>query len=248
MPKTPPRAFTVLARQPLTPHMLRLTLGGEAMRTFPADQASAYIKLVLPREDDTPARMRTYSVRRQREDAIEVDFVLHADGGPAANWARNARPGDIIEIAGPGPVKRVAEDADWYLLVGDMTALPAIAANLERLPPQAVGEVIIEVISEADIQPLTAPPGMRISWRIESHPGRDSEGLLRAVSELAWRPGKAGIWIACEFSAMRRLRRHLLDERGVDKREMYLSSYWKYGASEDGHRLSKREDAERESA
>ena len=142
----------------------------------------------------------------------------------------------------------MAEDADWYLLVGDMTALPAIAANLERLPPQAAGEVILEVISEADIQPLAAPPDMRIRWLVQAHPGSDSAGLLEAVRELSWRPGKAGIWVACEFSAMRRLRRHLIDERGVDKRQMYLSSYWKYGASEDGHRLSKREDAEREGA
>ena len=253
MPKPVPRPYTVLKRQLVTPHMLRLTFGGEGMAAFPADQESAYIKLVIPAGHEsmpeTPSSvMRTYTVRHQRDGEIDVDIVLHEDGGPAATWAATAAPGDTILIGGPGPVKRLPESADWYLLVGDMTSLPAIGANLERLPTSARGHAIIEVASEADIQRLDQPDSMQIDWLINPHPGSDSDRLIDALRKVEWLPGTPGIWVACEFSAMRKLRRHLIDERGVGKREMYISSYWKLGTSEDGHRVVKREDADREEA
>lgn len=252
MPKPAPRCYTVLNRQLVTPHMLRLTFGGDGMDAFPADQESAYIKLMVPDGEDEQGNgrttMRTYTVRYQRDDEIDVDVVLHEDGGPAATWASAAKPGDTLWIGGPGPAKRLPEDADWNLLVGDMTSLPAIGANLERLPREAKGHAIIEVTSEADIQWFDLPEGMQINWLINPHPGSDSERLVHALRELEWRPGKPGIWVACEFSAMRQLRRHLIDERGVGRRDMYISSYWKLGASEDGHRVVKREDADREEA
>ncbi|WP_110666044.1 siderophore-interacting protein [Salinicola halophilus] len=248
MAKTPPRPFTVLARQQVTPHMLRLTLGGDGMTDFPADQPSAHIKLVFPTDGEGRDRMRTYTVRAQRGDEIDVDFVLHEDGGPASSWAAGAQPGDDILIAGPGPVKRLPEDAEWNLLVGDMTSLPAIGANLERLPPYARGHVIVEVSDEADEQTFDLPAGMTIEYLINPHPGSDSDLLVNAVKALAWPAGRLGIWVACEFSGMRKLRRHLIDERGVDRRAIYLSSYWKRGSNEDGHRVVKQEDAAIETA
>lgn len=246
MAKTPPRTFTVLDRRQLTPHMLRLTLGGEGMQDFPADQPSAYIKLVFPTRGEGRDTLRTYTVRHQRDGEIDVDFVLHDDGGPAASWAVRARPGDTILVAGPGPTKRLSDTADWNLLVGDMTSLPAIGANLERLPASARGHAIVEVTSEADRQTFDLPSGMQLDYLINPHPGRDGDALLAAVRALDWPSGKTGIWVACEFTAMRQLRRHLLDERGVDKRDMYISSYWKLGSNEDSHRVDKREDTERE--
>jgi len=252
MPKSAPRRYTVLNRQLVTPHMLRLTFGGDGMAEFPADQESAYIKLMVPHGEDVNGNaqttMRTYTVRYQRDDEIDVDVVLHDDGGPAAAWASEARPGDTILIGGPGPAKRLPENADWNLLVGDMTSLPAIGANLERLSPSAKGYAIIEVTSESDIQWFDLPEGMRINWLINPHPGSDSRRLVDTLREFDWPSGTPGIWVACEFSAMRQLRRHLIDERGVGKRDMYISSYWKLGASEDGHRVVKREDADREEA
>ncbi|WP_251976778.1 siderophore-interacting protein [Salinicola avicenniae] len=252
MPKPAPRRYTLLKRETVTPNMLRLTFGGEGMQAFPADQESAYIKLMIPTgeaEDGTPrSATRTYTVRRQRDDEIDVDVAMHEDAGPAAAWARSANLGERLMIGGPGPVKRLPQAADWYLLVGDMTSLPAIGANLERLPADAQGYAIIEVTSEVDIQWFDLPPAMRVNWLINPNPGSDSERLVGALRDFDWLPGVPGIWVACEFSAMRKLRRHLIDDRGVDKREMYISSYWKRGSSEDGHRVVKREDAERDTA
>ncbi|MES1929079.1 Siderophore-interacting protein [Salinisphaera dokdonensis CL-ES53] len=244
MPRTPPRTLIVLANRALTPHMRRVTLGGDAMADFPADQASAYVKLMLPQPGLDKPVLRTYTVREQRADAIDIDFVVHDHGGPASRWAASARAGDTIDVGGPGPTKRLDSGADWFLLIGDMTALPAISANLEILPASAVGHAIIEVVDRDDIQSLVAPAGIQIDWLINPRPGEDSDALVDAVHALHWREGQPSIWIACEFSAMRRLREHLKTERGVDRRDLYISSYWKQGSNEETHKQEKRADAD----
>lgn len=243
-----PYRFTVLAKREITPRMLRVTLGGEGMQRFPAEQASAYVKLLLPVPGSGRPLLRTYTVRAQREDAIDIDFALHGegDGGPASTWALTCDAGDTIEIAGPGP-KKLADDADWILMVGDMTALPAISANIEQLPPDACGHAIIEVPGEDDVQPLAVPDGFRLEWVINPHPGKATP-LLDAVEALDWPAGSLSVWAACEFTSMRALRQHFRDVRGVTRQQMYISSYWIQGRDETSHKAIKRADAEREAA
>lgn len=250
MNRAAPYRFTVLRKRAVTPHMLRITLGGEAMQRFPTEQASAYVKLLLPpTQDGARPLLRTYTVRAQRADSIDVDFVLHGDeGGPASRWAQRAQAGDPIDVTGPGPKKLADEEADWILLVGDMTALPAISVNLEQLPPSARGHAIIEVPDAADIQSLQAPSGFAIEWVVNPEPGSTAAPLCDAVAALDWPSGRVSAWVACEFSSMRALRRHLREERGLDRKQFYISSYWKLGSDETSHKALKREDAERDAA
>lgn len=244
MPRPAPRTLRVISSTPVTPHMLRITLGGDEIDSFPADQESAYIKLIFPAPGSDGTLMRTYTVRHQRAEQFDVDFVLHDDAGPASQWAKDARPGDSIVVGGPGPKKLVDNSADWFLVIGDMTALPALSVNLEQLPADARGHAIIEVIDERDIQPLQHPAGVELHWLINPHPGEDSQLLVSRVRELAWLPGRPSIWAACEFSSMRALRQHFREERQVERGNLYISSYWKLGNSEDQHKLAKREDAD----
>ncbi|MEJ2631174.1 MAG: siderophore-interacting protein [Acidihalobacter sp.] len=242
--------FTVLRKLAVTPHMLRVTLGGEGMTRFPADQASAYVKLLLhPGQGGDRPLLRTYTVRAQRADSIDIDFVVHGDeGGPASRWAMQAQAGDVIEISGPGPKKLADPTADWLLLVGDMTALPAISVNLEQLPDTARGRAVIEVPDVADVQPLQAPPEFAVQWVINPSPGTTDAALRDEVAALEWPPGPVSVWAACEFSSMRALRRHFREERGLDRKQLYISSYWKLGSDETSHKAIKREDAERDTA
>lgn len=117
--------------------MLRATLGGEAMATFPAGQPSAYVKLRFAQANSDRPLLRTYTTRLQRPDSVAIDFVRHGDGGPTARWAEDVQPGETIDIGGPGPRPLVDPGADWVLLIGDMTVLPAIFANIEGLPADA---------------------------------------------------------------------------------------------------------------
>ena len=113
--------------------MHQLTLGGPAMRTFPPGQQGGYLKLLLEGENVPNGRqVRTYTIRAQREDSIDVQFTLHGDAsaGPATSWALETKPGETIMAGGPGPAKPLPAGFDFYLIAGDMTAMPAIAANL----------------------------------------------------------------------------------------------------------------------
>ncbi len=241
-----PRSFQVLSTLQVTPNMRRVTIGGPAMSTFPPGQAGGYVKLMIPGETERTS-VRTYTIRRQSADRLDIDFALHGNarsGGPAVAWSLSATSGDEIRAGGPGPAKPLPGGADWYLAIGDMTALPAISVNLEALPADAVGHAVIEVQTEADQQDIDHPEGVSIHWVINPEPGQHPELLEEAVRSIAWRSGHVYAWSATEFEVMRRLRTYLREERGLGPDQLYISSYWKRGLEEDSHRVIKRADAE----
>lgn len=244
MSKPQPREFTVIRSTYITPHMLRVTLGGENMSTLPEDQESGYVKLIFP--TDVGRLMRTYTIRHQRSNEFDIDFMLHEEAGPASSWAKQAKAGDTILIGGPGPKKMINTDAEWFLLVGDMTALPAISVNLETLPNDAKGYAFIEVVSEGDIQSLKHPTGIDVKWIVNPHPGEDNQSLVNQVKSIEWLSDDVSIWAASEFSTMKALRQFLKNEKQVAKDKLYISSYWKLGSNEDQHKVVKREDLDSE--
>lgn len=261
MAKKELRTLTVVSSNTLTPHMQRIVLTGEELVTFPHDSESGYIKFLFSQQGDIVSSkeqlemlapdkplMRTYTVRKfePATKKLTVDFVLHKDSeGPASKWAQIAAEGDEVVIVGPGPIKLVDNRADWFLFAGDMTALPAISCNLEQLPPEAKGYAVIEISSELDIQPISVPAGVEIKWVIsDSH--SDQEKFLDTVFALQWLDGQPYVWCACEFGAMKQLRKHFKFSRHIDKRSIYISSYWKRGNSEDQHKIAKQKDATQE--
>jgi len=250
-PRRPaPRELVVIAKREITPNMLRITLGGPELAGFPAGQAGGYVKLNLPSASGKPL-IRTYTVAEQRASdtgtEIDLDFALHGltgtgEAGPATGWAQAAQVGDTIAVGGPGPAKPLPEGQPFYLVAGDMTALPAIAVNLAALPADARGLVVIEVMSVSDCQPLAKPDGVEIRWVIVPQPGAEPDALAATLRAAEW-PGELYAWVACEFSAMQHLRAYLRDERGLGPDQLYISSYWKSGLTEDAHKVAKREDA-----
>lgn len=247
-----PRELTVVGSRKVTPNMLRLTLGGPGMAGFPPDQAGGYVKLQIRVQGQDKPVVRTYTIRAQRDEEIDVDFALHGlregTAGPATDWALQARPGDTIMVGGPGPAKPLAEGAGRYLILGDMTALPAISVNLENLPADAQGIAILEVQSEEDKQEIAHPEGVEIRWLINPEPGQHPVRVEVAMREIAWPEDSPYAWVASEFSTMRAMRRYLREERGLGPNALYISSYWKHGLTEESHKIVKRDDAESLSA
>lgn len=244
------RILTVQRITQVTPNMRRITFGGAGLADFPEGYEGGYIKLLFPDEPrSTPDRpvMRTYTILAHDVESgtVSVDFALHGDsGGIATDWAMSAQPGDRIPIAGPGSVKRVAPGRDWYLLAGDMTAFPALLCNIERLPTEARGYVVIEIASKADKRDLDLPVGMKLHWVLNPTPDVTKGGLVDRIMELPWHDGDVFVWTACEFDSMRRLRSYYRTDRGVTRDQFYLSSYWRAGRTEDQHKLDKRIDNE----
>lgn len=242
-----PRVFDVLSTSMVTPNMRRVSIGGAALGGFPAGQDGGYLKLYIPgaSQAEKPS-VRTYTIRHQTRDALDIDFALHGHGGaggPAVSWAHTVQPGDRIAAGGPGPAKPLPPGADWYLLAGDMTALPALAVNLAALPDDAVGHAVIEVQTEADREDLPHPAGVSIHWLVNPEPGHRPEVFELAVRSAPWAAGHVYAWCATEFEAMRRTRQYLRTERGLSPEQLYISSYWKQGLVEDEHREVKYADS-----
>src|SRR4051794_12724261 len=155
MPPRVSRRVAVVATEQLTPHMVRVVFGGEAFAGFAAGEfTDHYVKLRLPDREGV-TRTRTYTVRDWDGERLTVDFVVHGDTGVAGPWAANARPGDEIELGGPGGAYTPDADADWHLLVGDASVIPAILASLARIPAGTPVFVVIEVDSAEEEQALS---------------------------------------------------------------------------------------------
>jgi NADPH-dependent ferric siderophore reductase len=241
--RPPPRTLEVRRKEYVTPHMLRVTLGGPGLDGFPIDSDGGYIKLRLAEPDGEAGKplVRTYTVRRYDAEACEmdIDFVIHDSDGPAVNWAQSCEPGDEVKVGGPGPKKLLDFGADWFLLVGDMSALPAISANIERMDPDAKGYALLEIIEEHDKQELDFPQKLQVEWIVNSDPERENSILLDRVKALRWLPGRPYVWVAGEFSQSLAIRSLMKSKRKVTRDQMYASSYWQIGQTEDGHKISK---------
>jgi iron complex transport system ATP-binding protein len=273
---------------------------------FRTEQAGWYREW-LAMDPATRGSMRTYTVRQERLDAIypelDVDFVLHVDdagnGGPAANWALNARPGDTLTLIGPNNRAAHCVTAETYsgiewrpgmaervLLAGDETAVPAISAILESLPPYVSGHAILEVPEAGDFQDLCTAADVEITWLARgaaigrSHPrgGLLQEAVRAAVPlpgwvgikfpehaagpepedvnvdhEILWetpaRMDSAAIgagknpdkpagalpfyaWIAGEAGVTKELRRYLVRDVGIDRKQVAFMGYWRQGKAE----------------
>ncbi len=242
--------LTVTDARQISPSMHQITLGGEALAGFPQGQAGGYFKLILePGTDGKKALMRTYTIRRQREREIDVQFALHGGhaAGPATQWALDAKPGDAMTIRGPGPAKPSPGACDFYLIAGDMAALPAISANLEAMDREAKGVAVLEIQHEGDAMMIDAPDGVELRWIVNPEPGMHPDLLVDVLRAVDRPLGSIAGWAAAEFEAMKKLRSFLRDEVGIGNANLYTSSYWKLGLTETEHKVVKREDAEEQS-
>lgn len=127
-----------------------------------------------------------------------------------------------------------------------MAALPAASVVLENLPEGAKGMAVIEVLSKEDELPLKHPKGVEIIWVHNSHPDSPNTLLVDMVKKQSWQSEKLSVWSACEFNSMRLLRQYFKKERQVDNKDIYISSYWKMGDPDEGHKLAKKNDLDRE--
>ena len=258
-PKRRTRQATVVSVEPLTPHMIRVVVGGEDLDGLRVGEfTDHYVKLQLPPPGAGYAapfdseeiraqhprehwpRVRTYTVRAwdPERNLLTLDFVVHGDEGVAGPWATAAKAGDVLQLMGPGGAYAPDPDAAWHLMVGDLSVLPAIGAALQRVPAGVPVRVLVELDDEADRQELTSPGDLQVTWL---HTDGGDTVLLEAVRALAFPAGPVHAFVHGEASSVRAVRRHLLVDREIPREALSVSGYWKRTRTEEGWREDKAE-------
>jgi NADPH-dependent ferric siderophore reductase len=253
----------VQSREQLTPALVRVVLGGPGLDGFVMpEETDAYVNVAIPPAEAPygpvfdPADVReTYPqelwpVRRRytvrswdaTHRTITLDFVVHGDSGVAGPWAANVAPGDVLVFQGPGSGSHPDPEADWHLMVGDESALPAIAASLESMASGAT--VVVRLVCDGPDHevPLSSPGNLDLQWL---HRGGDvdKDGALLADSVVAldFPAGRVHAFVHGEAQEIRLIRRHLLTERGLTRRDMSCSPYWRRSMSDEAWRRVKGE-------
>lgn len=245
------RLLDVAGVESLSRRMRRITLRGQALRGFTSLAADDHCRVFFPAAGqrvpvlpgDPAGRKplhRDYTPGRFDESALELqlDLVLHGEG-PASVWARQAAVGQQLGIGGPRGSHIVATDFDWYLLMGDETALPAISRRLAELPSGARALVRLEVDDEGDALPLATAATLDLQWLVRGAvPAGESRLLLQALHSLSLPAGDGYAWLACESGIARMLRQRLLEVHELPRQWVKASGYWKLGSTDVHDKLS----------
>ena len=243
----------------LTPSMVRLTLaGGDLGALSMPDATDAYVNIALPPEGAPyaapfdPASIRAehprelWPIRRRytvrawdpADSTLTLDFVVHGSGS-AGRWAAAAQPGDVLVFEGPGGGYRPDPGADWHLMVGDESALPAIAASLEAVPAGALAVVRLICDGRDHELALSSPGDLDVVWLHRNGTPEDAELLVEEVSSLPFPRGRVHAFVHGEAEEIRGLRRHLLLDRRVARADMSCSPYWRRDMDDEAWRAVK---------
>jgi NADPH-dependent ferric siderophore reductase len=239
---------TLVARRELTPRMIRITLRADDFGPdWPIQQPGEILTLLLCPSDEeivlplqgwlfpegVEQEWRNYTVRRHDPLAreIDIDVVLHEPRGPACTWANDTPIGGDVGYAGPRVDFAPRDGAEWLLLCGDETALPAIAAILED-PPVPHVHALIEVCDEGERHEL----GDRVQWvHRDGAPAATTSHLAEALRVVQLPEGPGQVWGAAESTVARDVREVMRGERELPRKHVKATGYWLRADHDDWH-------------
>lgn len=257
--------FKVTSKEHLTPHYIRVKLKSEEDIDFDQCTLGANNKIFIPPAGQTEVQfaifnpekgewempdeqvkpiVRTYTHRAIDFETkeITIDFVNHGDNGPASSWARNADINSQLGVAMKIRPTHLYPEVEWYLLVGDSTAIPVLSCILESLPATAKGLCVIEIPTEADKLSTVSHPGFQIQWLINAKPEVSSE-LSNHIKDIEVPEELSTFaYVACEYSSVKEIRRYFKEDLNWTTKDFYAFSYWKTGEAEDKSASDRREE------
>jgi NADPH-dependent ferric siderophore reductase len=220
--------FRVVDSFDVVPNMRRVVLTADDIMELAYEPGQALLLMIPLPEGGTGRRDYTIRTMDRAAGTISIDFVLHGHT-PAPRWARAAQPGDTIEAKGPRGGTFLRADADWHLLTGDETCIPAIAHILETMRADTKAFVFIETTHESGEIALETRADVAICWvhRNGASPG-PSEVMDDIVRDFTLPPGRGHAYIIGETSNVRR-QRHTLIARGLTREQISSEGYWRPG-------------------
>ncbi|MDO5724253.1 MAG: siderophore-interacting protein [Flaviflexus sp.] len=247
------RELELLRRVWVSETMLRLTCGGPGAKGFVSKAFDEHVKIIFPDPQTGELRVptengdrldwprpfptcREYTIRAWRPDDLEIDMdvVVH-ESGIASDWARQVQVGQTFPVAGPPGAWMIPDDYDFYVLIADETALPAVARWAEEAPAAVRGAIIVEVPGRGSEQGLDLPDGVSLTWLHTG--GAESDATLNAARalDIDADPERVCVWLAGEAGMLKPLRRWARDELGAPKEHCSITGYWRRGVAHGGH-------------
>jgi NADPH-dependent ferric siderophore reductase len=249
-----PRYIYVHSSEQISPHLQRIYFSSDDFSDFPLNQNGAHIKLFFPEQPELKPQLptrntqgkvvwpegkkpvtRTYTIRQflEPQQLLIVDFVRHEEFGIAANWAIQAQPGHVLGLAGPGGPKRFNPHANYWIFIGDLSALPMISASLEQLPEHAHGQIWIEIENKTEQIEFIYPPSMQLHWIIQEQ--EIETQIINSLKHLDWDSKQISVSLAGENARVVSLRHIFRNQFKLEKSHLYAVPYWKQGENEEGY-------------
>lgn len=243
------RPVRLVERRQLTPHYIRLTLAGDALRGFDSPGSDDHIRVFFPDRADSTAltaeQLRAYPSREltplvwdATAGTLELEFLLHGDEGVAGRWAATAELGSTVGVGGPRGSMVLEGEPDSWFLAGDETALPAIRRFVAAMPDAAPGErrglVLVEV-PDAEHEPaFDVPPGTELRWlhRGDSPAGSALAAAIRTMTAADRPAGEVFAFVAAEHEIVKPARALVLDRWRLDPAQVVVKGYWRRGEAE----------------
>lgn len=224
----------VIRVEDITPKMRRVTVVGDALQSLSIDRPAMWMKLFFPMPSTIRPQGRAYTIRTYHagQGRMAFDFALHGDQGPAAWWITRARQGDRLQLAGPRSGYGIDPAQRVQILIGDATALPAIATILEQLPVGTRAQAFIEVADAGEEQALISPADLMVHWVHSGTAFPGTTGKLELALQQADLPRDCQVFLAGEAFMVRAMRTHLLVDRGIPHTSMDAKGYWRMGTAD----------------
>lgn len=217
----------------LSPSMRRIRIRGEALTTMQVDLPGQWLKVFFPGAEGERAHGRAYTIRSRSADGamMDLDFVLHGIEGGASRWALQARVGEILDVAGPREGYRIDTAIRDHLLIGDATALPAIAAIAEALPDRVTAHIFVEINHGDETALVPRRENTVVHAFVSDTREAGTTGRIEAVLAEAMLPSSPQVFLAGEAIMVRRVCARLW-ARGVPRGTTSASGYWREGVAD----------------
>ncbi|MBB3387564.1 NADPH-dependent ferric siderophore reductase [Rhizobium sp. BK275] len=240
------REIRVIGARNISPHMRRVTVACDDTKHFA--HGGLHFRLLIPpkgrvpvwpklradgriewAKDEDALTVRIYTFRSidLERGEIDIDFVLHeGENMPGAEWAVNAKPGDIAGALGPGGGG--VPDATSIILAGDETALPAISRIAAEVSEGTHLRIFLEIDGPTEELPLPSAGTVELTWMHRNGAPAGTMGFVESAikNALATADAETFVWAGCERSEAKRIRDFLKTERGHDRHKMSIGAYW----------------------
>ena len=240
------RKANVLSTEQITPHLQRIVVGSDDFKDLTSQYIGNYVKVLFPKNGEVDfnlktACIRSYTIRHvdAQTGALTIDFVINMHQGPATDWAKIAKVGDELGIAGPGPKKLDNYEHSHYVLLGDLTSVNAIKGYAQQLPLTSKIDAFVHAPTEQDIIDLET--SRDINWLVTDNA---DEVLLSALQNLHITAEPPIVFMALEAGLVRRAKTLLTEQFNIPRSNIVSSGYWKKGVDSEGYKKQRQRDAQ----